>query len=204
MTGGTGNDSYYVDSKYDVVSEAVGEGTDTVLTTLVKYTLGNDVENLTYLGALKFTGIGNALDNQITGGTGADVLLGGAGNDNLNGAQGQDSLYGGAGSDLLTGGAGADFFIFKTSAESSDTITDFEHLNDRIDLHLIDSVATWAGNQAFNFIGDADFGMKAGQLRFDVASDGVHVQGDTNGDGVADFDLFLEGVTTLTSADFIL
>ncbi len=204
MTGGTGNDSYYVDSKYDVVSEAAGEGTDTVLTTLVKYTLGNDVENLTYLGALKFTGIGNALDNQITGGTGADVLFGGAGNDNLNGAQGQDSLYGGAGSDILTGGAGADFFIFKTSAESSDTITDFEHLNDRIDLHLIDSDATWAGNQAFNFIGDADFGMKAGQLRFDVASDGVHVQGDTNGDGVADFDLFLEGVTTLTSADFIL
>ena len=54
---------------------------------------------------------------QITGGTGGDVLTGGAaedvmdggaGNDRLSGGEGADILEGGTGQDTLTGGAGAD------------------------------------------------------------------------------------------------
>ena len=78
-----------------------GGGTDTVQTSLASYTLGADVENLTYTGAGNFTGTGNALDNIITGGVGSDVLNGGDGNDILNGGLGADAMNGGAGNDTF-------------------------------------------------------------------------------------------------------
>ena len=59
--------------------------------------------------------VGSALDNELNGGDGFDVLFGGAGNDNLRGDeggnfnQGNDVLYGGDGDDRFKGGAGNDF-----------------------------------------------------------------------------------------------
>ncbi|ANK84405.1 M10 family metallopeptidase [Rhizobium sp. N731] len=90
MLGGIGDDIYVVDIATDVVIENVNEGTDTVRTALAGYTLGNNVENLTYTGSANFSGAGNGLANTITGG---------AGNDTLNGAAGADTLIGGAGHD---------------------------------------------------------------------------------------------------------
>ncbi|KPH02758.1 hypothetical protein AEQ67_00010, partial [Pseudomonas sp. RIT-PI-q] len=85
----------------DVVVEVAGGGTDTVQTSLASYTLGGNVENLTYTGAGNFTGTGNALANIITGGVGNDVLNGGDGNDTLNGGLGADVMNGGAGNDTF-------------------------------------------------------------------------------------------------------
>ena len=204
MVGGAGNDTYHVDNKGDIVTEAAGGGLDTVLTKLTTYTLGANVEALDYTGTQSFRGTGNALDNTISGGAAVDVLDGGAGNDTLIGEQGRDVLTGGLGSDILTGGADADRFVFRTAAEASDTITDFVHLVDDVDLRLIDANAALGNDQAFSFIGTAGFGGTAGQLRFDLTSDGAHVQGDVNGDGLADFDIFLAGVTALSASDFIL
>ncbi|MGO6944871.1 calcium-binding protein, partial [Rhizobium johnstonii] len=48
MSGGMGDDVYVVDIATDIVIENANEGTDTVQTALVGYTLGNNVENLTY------------------------------------------------------------------------------------------------------------------------------------------------------------
>jgi len=90
LAGGAGNDTYEVQTAGDVVVEAVGEGTDEVHTALNAYTLGANVENLTYTGAGSFAGTGNALANIIAGGTGADTLNGGAGADTLNGGAGND------------------------------------------------------------------------------------------------------------------
>ena len=97
MAGGTGNDTYVVDVAADVVTEAAAEGTDTVRTALASYTLGANVENLTFTGTGNFSGTGNTLDNVITGGAGVDTLNGGDGNDTLNGGAGNDTLIGGIG-----------------------------------------------------------------------------------------------------------
>lgn len=81
MSGGAGDDTYIVDVAADTVTELANEGTDTVRTALAAYTLGANLENLVYLGTGNFAGTGNALNNRLVGGTGADTLTGGAGDD---------------------------------------------------------------------------------------------------------------------------
>ncbi len=93
MHGGTGWDVYFVDSTGDEVIEYAGEGIDTVYTILSSYTLPASVEDLLYDGAGNFTGIGNALDNDIDGGAGDDLLDGDLGNDYLYGEKGDDTYY---------------------------------------------------------------------------------------------------------------
>ncbi|MEA1648893.1 hypothetical protein UAJ10_07660 [Nitrospirillum sp. BR 11164] len=100
LIGGVGNDTYVVDNAGDVVREDAGAGTDTVRTTLANYTLGANVENLTYIGSAAFNGTGNELNNVITGGAGNDSLTGGAGDDTLDGGAGNDTLVGGTGNDV--------------------------------------------------------------------------------------------------------
>jgi Ca2+-binding RTX toxin-like protein len=117
LIGGLGNDTYTVDNIGDVVTEGLNEGSDGVSTTLASYTLGNNVENLTYIGTTAFTGTGNALNNVMVGANGNDVLSGGAGDDTFEGLLGND---------LLTGGIGADRFIFTKAGFGNDVISDFE------------------------------------------------------------------------------
>ncbi|MFN3388143.1 MAG: calcium-binding protein [Allosphingosinicella sp.] len=109
MAGGLGNDIYYVDDTGDTVSEAAGEGTDEVRTTLAAYALGANVEHLRFTGTGSFTGTGNAEHNHMYGGASGDTLSGGDGYDYLGGLGGDDSLYGGSGGDTLAGGTGADY-----------------------------------------------------------------------------------------------
>ena len=110
LIGGAGNDTYQVTNSTDHVVEASGGGIDTVTTTLSTYTLGDNVENLTHSGATTFAGTGNALDNIIQGGDGANVLSGLDGNDTLVGGTGADYLDGGTGADRMIGGAGNDVY----------------------------------------------------------------------------------------------
>ena len=93
MIGGLGNDTYVVDVAGDVVTELAGEGTDTVQTTLASYTIGSNVENLTFTDNAAHTGIGNALNNVLTGGGGNDILNGGAGADRMVGGLGNETYY---------------------------------------------------------------------------------------------------------------
>lgn len=99
MSGGAGDDSYVVDNAGDMVTEAVDEGTDTVIAS-VAYTLPEHVEILVLVGAAA-SGVGNNDANTLEDRT---VL----GNASLSGAAGYDILIGGAGSNRLDGGAGAD------------------------------------------------------------------------------------------------
>ena len=113
MVGGDGNDIYYVDDIGDVVTEGTGaqSGTDTIVSWLQSYILGDNIENLILTGALSRNGAGNDLSNQITGNTYDNSLVGGLGNDTLSGLFGNDTLDGGVGDDSLDGGLGADVMI---------------------------------------------------------------------------------------------
>jgi len=75
---------------------------------------------------------------------------------------------------------------------------------DKIDLSLIDANTTLAGNQAFSFVGVKPFFGSAGDLYVTNTMAGALVEGDVNGDGVADFRVLVMGVTGMTAADFIL
>lgn len=111
MDGGAGNDTYIVDSASDKIVDSAG--IDTIFTNLNSYDLsativggGNSIENLNYhdvpqgvSGDSNFIGIGNVLNNAITGGGGNDTLDGKAGNDILDGGIGADLLKGGVGND---------------------------------------------------------------------------------------------------------
>ncbi|MFL6843298.1 MAG: calcium-binding protein [Allosphingosinicella sp.] len=217
FTGGLGNDIYYVDDTGDTVVELPGEGTDIVYTALAGYTLSANVDNLTFTGSGAFHGVGNSYFNTLTGGGGddwleglgnADELYGNAGCDTLDGGSGDDLLLGGAGADVLTGGAGGDMYRFADgdsgTGSAADRITDFTHWFDKIDLRGVDADSGTAGDQAFSFIGSAAFSNVAGQLRWSFDGTDSWVEGDTNGDGTADFAIVFTGNVPLVSSDFYL
>lgn len=76
MAGGSGEDVYVVDNAGDIVVEAADGGTDTIVTTLDTYALGDALENLIYDGEGDFVGKGNTSSNSISGGGGNDELYG--------------------------------------------------------------------------------------------------------------------------------
>lgn len=110
MAGGLGNDTYVVDSTFDVVTELAGEGIDTITTTF-NFTLLGNIENLILQqGSAALIGIGDNVDNHITGNSGNNSLSGDLGSDTLEGGLGNDTLDGGLGTDTMDGGAGNDTY----------------------------------------------------------------------------------------------
>ncbi|MET3753627.1 serralysin, partial [Rhizobium binae] len=114
LIGGTGNDTYIVDNAGDVVTEHSDEGIDTVRTALASYTLGSDVENLSFVGEGIFVGTGNSLANTIRGWTGADTLDGKAGADILIGWAGNDIYIVDNAGDVITEGLNEGTDLIKT------------------------------------------------------------------------------------------
>jgi len=220
MEGGLGNDTYVVSNTLDILTELAGEGADTI-EARIGWTLADNFENLTLTGINNAAGTGNSVANIILGNDANNVLSGLGGNDRLEGNGGNDTLLGGDGADILrggsgldtmTGGAGGDRFLFDeaelaglTSA-TCDRIVDFSSADkDRIGLTDIDAdTATADIDEAFTFIGTAAFSGTAGELRYEQAGGLTLITGDTNGDGVADFMIRLDGLHTLVAGHFFL
>lgn len=140
MDGGSGNDTYLVDTPADLTFEAAGGGTDSVYARIegAGYYLYAHVENLHLFGNTSF-GVGNELDNfisargssseivvsllggagkdRIWGSDGANGIYGEDGNDSLAGYGGDDVIEGGAGNDLLDGGEGNDIMVGGTGID---------------------------------------------------------------------------------------
>ncbi len=164
-------------------------------TTGARTIVGNTlVDKLTVIGAqvdlstLTFTNWTAGVDRLTIKGTGgADVLTGSATTDRISGL---------GGADVLTGGLGADLFIWTDGLQSavgqSDTVTDFAHGIDKIDL------SGFAVTQVF--IGGAAFTGAGAQVRYAA---GV-LEGDLDGNTVADWSVTLTGAFGLTAGDLIL
>jgi Ca2+-binding RTX toxin-like protein len=148
-----------------------------------------------------------SINNDILTGTKANNKFNGlAGNDTIKGMGGNDFIIGGLGADKLTGGAGKDTFDFNSSLEigkkgaTRDSILDFTHGQDKIDLSGIDAKIKTSANDKFTFIGSSAFHNKAGELQY---VKGV-LSGDTDGNGKADFEMLIVGIQKFVPAEFVL
>lgn len=119
LIGGRGNDRYIVSEQADTVVEQAAEGVDTIEAS-VNYTLGANVENLVLTGGAQ-AGMGNALNNKLTGNAGANTLFGQEGNDELDGGAGADVLFGGVGNDRYHVDSSDDLMV-EQAGEGIDTV----------------------------------------------------------------------------------
>lgn len=202
LVGGLGNDVLQGDAGRDTARfagsasvidlrksgpQATGEGQDRLI----------GIENLEGGTARdRFTGTG--ITNRLDGGGGNDRLFGLGGADVLIGGRGNDSLTGGAGADVLTGGLGADRFLFASAAEiglkQHDRITDFTRGSDKVNLAALDLV--WRDT--------ADFTGTMAEIRLTMRNGDARLMIDSDGDGVADARLDLQGVSVIDAGDLIL
>jgi serralysin len=155
------------------------------------------------------TAIGGSGNDTLVANDSGCTLIGGAGNDTLIGGAGNDRLVGGTGVDTMTGGGGADTFVFllgdSPASGQHDRITDFVSGTDHIDLSGIDAISSASAYDPFYFIGVSAFDGVAGELDyyFNSSTDVTVVQGDINGDEVADFAIDLTGNISLSLNDLI-
>jgi Ca2+-binding RTX toxin-like protein len=138
------------------------------------------------------------------------IFFGGTQSDTLTGGAGSDTISAGGGGDALRGGLGNDIFRYSDLGDSNgatnatrDRILDFAS-GDLIDLSGIDAI-TGGSDDAFAFIGNGAFTNVAGQLRsIDNGNGTFTIEGDVNGDGIADLAILVTSATPLGAGDFVL
>ncbi len=155
---------------------------------------------------------GGAGADNLFGGDGNDLLVGNAGGDTLTGGLGDDALIGGAGADVLNGGDGSDWAVYASSASGVQinlllgTATGGDATGDT--LALIENVA--GSTSADQLVGNGGDNTLDGAAGNDVLDGGggndllIHADGDdtiTGGDGddTVEFDLDWEDYTITRS-----
>jgi S-layer protein len=145
ITGGTGADTIEMENAADVLTGGAGatisdevqvtfSGTGGAIvvdlsSTTDQVTLFNGVANSAAQTGFEdidvsgYTQTGS-VGADITGTTGANVIVGTGYADTIRGGEGADTITGGAGNDTITTGAGADTIAI-ASADGTDTVTDF-------------------------------------------------------------------------------
>lgn len=207
--GGKGADYINIANGRDALGE---QGNDIIIGNAedneISGGLGDDTFDCSANGGSNFL-FGDAGNDVIFGGTEHDEIYGGIGSDFIDGGDADDEIIGGLGKDLLTGGIGGDRFRFSSTLDSvrgaaRDVIQDFSLASgDFIDLAGIDAKKGGGDNQ-FKFIAKQHFHHKAGELHYLAKGDFLVAEGDVNGDGRADFQIEVHGVSTLAAGDFLL
>ena len=126
MSGGDGNDTYFIDNAMDLVVELADQGSsDLIVSSTSGLTLSAQIENLMLSGSATL-GTGNSLDNLLS----ANVLLG-------------STLYGGGGEDTFVGGAGNDWFIIDSSGDSVEGGLGIDSVQADLDGYTLGGGAEW-------------------------------------------------------------
>ncbi len=180
MSGGKGDNTYFVDDAGDQVFELAKGGTDTVMSQ-VSFTLGDNVERLTLTGTDAIDGTGNALDNRIAGNSAANVL---------------------------TGGAGKDAFIFNTAWGNGnvDHITDFSVADDTMHIDNAWFIGV-GGNGSLSskaFVFGAVAADSSDRIIYDDATGALYFDADGSGAGAQVQFAQLDAHLALTNRDFLI
>lgn len=149
---------------------------------------------------------GDAGNDVLDGGAGSDKLDGGRGNDLLAGGDAEDEMKGGDGDDLIDAGAGHDMI---EGGVGNDTIRGgsgadaFMVMPDSGNDVVLDFEASGAAQGAFDHI--AFIGILAGQVSVRDVGAGALISWDTDGDGVSNGSVMLQGVymADLRQSDFM-
>jgi Ca2+-binding RTX toxin-like protein len=195
------NDHYYFKANGSVadLSNTLGNNGGTINNVVV------DAHGLTTNG-LRFEG--NANTQTFIGTTKADVFVGNGGNDTLTGGAGADTfVFGKVHEMVVTGAATAPQSYVDTAFNLTgvDTITDFLHGTDKIELHL-DQYTNLAGFSAANLVSNASGAAADANdyLLFNTTSKMLSYDADGNGAGTAINIATLTGVTTFTASDVVV
>ena len=192
LEGGPGNDTLHGGTGSDTARfQSTGLLNDSVVVDLASGTArGGDL-----VGSDRLFGIENVVGSDLA--------------DTIGGSNGANVLTGGGGADAINGEGGADRFLYRSKFDSltasPDTINDFSRAEgDRIDLRTIDANEQAGGNQAFKFIGTAQF-TGAGQLRYLHADGGTVIHANlTDATPGPEFGIVLGSLVTLQGGDFVL
>lgn len=188
---GGGTDTYDLSNYSTAVTIDLrpGHWTTTSVIQLANLGLGNRAE-------------GNVANSLLFEGNPASLI------ENAIGGPAGDTLIANQAANRLTGNGGSDIFDWNSVADAglgalADIVADFVPGLDDLDLSGIDAIQG-GGDDAFTFIGNGAFTGTAGQLRFQAEAGGVRIQGDVDGNGVADFEIILNGLNAVNSTDFVL
>jgi Ca2+-binding RTX toxin-like protein len=185
------------------------------------------IENV-FGSAYADTLIGNAANNGLSGAAGNDYIDGYAGYDTLDGGDGNDTVVGGQGNDRLIGGRGndvlwgdlagagtvlgSDSFVITAGDGGVDTIGDFQHGYDLIQLNGFGSKSALLGSDNKLAVGffraDGSFvgtGLGSGdKLVYLTDQDTLAYINDLNGiNGEVDLTALVVTSTTLTTDDLL-
>ena len=133
--------------------------------------------------------LGTDLDDTLTGGSAKDLLIG---------LSGSDLIQGGLGADVLIGGPGMNRLIYTDLADSparrggQDQILGFQSSSDTIDFSSF--------GDSLTYVAERDFSGSAGEVRF---SKGL-LQLDLDGNGRADLEVLLNGVSRFSGNNLLL
>ena len=189
--GEAGRDVVHAGAGNDTIFAAVGDGNDVYHGDAGIDTLDFEAVTSNLIVDLGTVGIGSASSME----SGADTL---SSIENVVGGSGNDTIYASNAANVLNGGAGHDVFVFRSAqAANGDSIEGFSS-GDRIDLGPLYSGLTFDFDTAMS----ADFTM-AGSLRLEIVGGDTLIQGNTDNDAEADFQIRVVGVTDLDKANFV-
>jgi Ca2+-binding RTX toxin-like protein len=204
LTGSLGNDTIYGGSGDDTVGfRNVIDGSAGVSVKLTQH--GEHGERGRVHGAAG-TDVLNSVEN-ASGSQFNDTITGSSGDNTLSGGHGSDTITGGGGGDRLDGGPFddvSDMFKYLAASDSTpvapDTIVNFEHAIDKINLRPIDADGDPSnGDTAFTLV--HAFDGHAGELVISFSGGSGSFSVDTDGDGEANMTVYVDG-DGLTRGDF--